>query len=122
MGNGNEFSELGNSHLLLNTWKRQGVPIGESDGGNSGVAKPRHTRACARAQWRRKIVEFRGAGARRRAALPCFSPANIELFIAMNSPDDSLLLSWVHSESLPSDSDKLSTSTLLSILDPTLVC
>jgi len=40
-------------------------------------------------------------------------------FIAMNSPDDSLLLSWVHSESLPSDSDK---STLLSILDPTLVC
>jgi len=25
------------------------------------------------------IVEFRGAGARRRAALPCFSPANIEL-------------------------------------------
>ena len=73
-------------------------------------------------QWRRKIVEFRGAGARRRAALPCFSPANIELFIAMNSPDDSLLLSWVHSESFPSDSDKLSTSTLLSILDPTLVC
>ena len=61
-------------------------------------------------------------GARRRAALPSFSPANIELFIAMNSPDDSLLLSWVHSESLPSDSDKLSTSILLSILDPTLVC
>ena len=59
---------------------------------------------------------------RRRAALPCISPANIELFIAMNSPDDSLLLSWVHSESLPSDSDKLSTSTLLSILDPTLGC
>ena len=26
--------------------------------------------------------------------LPCFSPANSELFIAMNSPDDSLLLSW----------------------------
>jgi len=51
-------------------------------------------------QWRRKIVEFRGAGARRRAALPCFRPANSELFIAMNSPDDSLLLSWVHSESL----------------------
>jgi len=48
-------------------------------------------------QWRRKIVEFRGAGARRRAALPCFSPTNIELFIAMNSPGDSLLLSWVHS-------------------------
>ena len=48
--------------------------------------------------------------------LPCFSPANIELFIATNSPDDSLLLSWVHSHSLPSDSDKLSTSTLLSIL------
>ena len=58
----------------------------------------------------------------RHAALPCFSPANIELFIAMNSLDDSLLLSWVHSDSLPSDSDKLSTSTLLSILDPTLVC
>ena len=72
-------------------------------------------------QWRRKIVEFRGAGARRRAALPSFSPANIELFIAINSPDDSLLLSWVHSESLPSDSDEIS-STLLSILDPTLVC
>ena len=48
-----------------------------------------------------KIVEFMGAGARRRAALPCFSPTNIELFIAMNSPGDSLLLSWVHSESLP---------------------
>ena len=67
-------------------------------------------------QWRPKIVEFRGAEARRHAVLPCFSPANIELFIAMNSPDDSLLLSWVHSDSLPSDSDKLSTSTLLSIL------
>ena len=40
-----------------------------------------------------KIVEFRGAGARRHAALPCFSPTNIELFIAMNSPGDSLLLS-----------------------------
>jgi len=66
-------------------------------------------------QWRRKIVEFRGAEARRHAVLPCFSPANIE-FIATNSPDDSLLLSWVHSDSLPSDSDKLSTSTLLSIL------
>ena len=65
-------------------------------------------------QWRRKIVEFRGAEARRHAALPCFSPANIELFIICN--DDSLLLSWVHSDSLPSDSDKLSTSTLLSIL------
>jgi len=51
-----------------------------------------------------------------------FEPANIELFFAMNSPDDSLLLSWVYSESLSSDSDKLSTSTLLSILDPTLVC
>ena len=51
-------------------------------------------------QWRQKIVEFRGAEARRRAALPCFSPASIELFIAMKSPDDSLLLSWVHSESL----------------------
>ena len=45
-----------------------------------------------------------------------FSPANIELFIATNSPNNSLLLSWVHSDSLPSDSDKLSTSTLLSIL------
>ena len=51
-------------------------------------------------QWRQKIVEFRGAEVRRRAALPCFSPASIELFIAMKSPDDSLLLSWVHSESL----------------------
>jgi len=49
-------------------------------------------------QWRRKIVEFRGAEARRRAALPCFSPASIELFIATNSHDDSLLLSWVHSD------------------------
>jgi len=67
-------------------------------------------------QWRRKIVEFRGAKARRRAVLPCFSPANVELSIATNSPDDSPLLSWVHSESLPSDSDKLSTSTLPSIL------
>ena len=67
-------------------------------------------------QWRRKIVEIRGAEARRHAALPCFSPANIEPFIATNSPDDSLLLSWLHSESLPSDSDKLSTSTLPSIL------
>jgi len=68
-------------------------------------------------QWRRKIVEFRGAEGRRHAVLPCFSPANIE-FIATNSnsPDDSLLLSWVHSDSLPSDSDKISTSTLLSIL------
>jgi len=37
----------------------------------------------------------------------------------MNLPDDSLLLYLVHSESLPSDSDK---STLLLILDPTLVC
>jgi len=36
-----------------------------------------------------------------------------ELFIATDSPNDSLLLSWVHSVSLPSDS---STSTLLSIL------
>jgi len=45
-------------------------------------------------QWRWKIVEFGGAEARRHAALPCFSPANIELFIATNSP---LLLSWVHS-------------------------
>jgi len=35
----------------------------------------------------------RGAELRRHAALPCFSPANIELFIATNSPDDSLLLS-----------------------------
>ena len=68
-------------------------------------------------QWRRKIVEFRGAEAKRHTALPCFSPANFELFIATNSPDNSLLLlSWVHSDSLPSDSDKLSTSTLLSIL------
>ena len=67
-------------------------------------------------QWRWKTVEFRGAEARRYAALPCFSPTNIELFIATNSPDDSLLLTWVHSDSLPSDSDKLSTSTLLSIL------
>jgi len=67
-------------------------------------------------QWWRKTVEFRGAEARRYAALPCFSPTNTELFIATNSPDDSLLLSWVHSDSLPSDSDKLSTSTLLSIL------
>jgi len=67
-------------------------------------------------QWWRKIVEFRGAEARRHAALPCFSPANIEPFIATNSPDDSLLLSSLHSESLPSDSDKLSTSTLPSIL------
>jgi len=67
-------------------------------------------------QWRRKIVEFRGAEARRRAMLPCFSPANIELSIVTNSPDDSLLLPWVHSESLPSESDKLSTSTLPSIL------
>ena len=66
-------------------------------------------------QWRRKIVEFRGAEARKHAALPCFSPANIDLFIATNSLDDSLLLSWMHSDSLPSDSDKLSTS-LLSIL------
>ena len=41
---------------------------------------------------------------------------NVELFIAMNSPNDSLLLSWMHSESLPSDLDKLSTSILLSIL------
>jgi len=48
-------------------------------------------------QWRWKIVEFRGAEARRHAALSCFSPANIELFIATNSPDDSLLLSWLHS-------------------------
>jgi len=48
-------------------------------------------------QWRGKIVEFRGAEARRHAALSCFSPANIELFIATNSPDDSLLLSWLHS-------------------------
>ena len=39
-----------------------------------------------------------------------------ELFIATNSPDDSLLLSWVYSDSLPSDSDKLSISTLLSVL------
>jgi len=48
-------------------------------------------------QWRRKIVEFRGAEARRHAELPyaCFSLANIELFTATNSPDDSLLLSWV---------------------------
>ena len=69
-----------------------------------------------RKQWRRKIVKFRGAEARRHAALPFFSPANIEPFIATNSRDDSLLLSWLHSESLPSDSDKLSTSTLPSIL------
>ena len=67
-------------------------------------------------QWRRKIEEFKGAEARRRAALPCFSPASTELFIAMNSPDDSLLLSWVHSESLPSDSDKFN------FYNPTLVC
>ena len=59
------------------------------------------------------IVEFRGAEARRHAALPCFSLANIELFIATISPDDSPLLSWVHSDSLLSDSDKLSTSTIL---------
>jgi len=32
-------------------------------------------------QWRRKIVEFRGAEARRHAVLPCFSPANIEFII-----------------------------------------
>jgi len=67
-------------------------------------------------QWRRKIVEFRGAEAEGAcSASMFFSPANIELFIATNSPDDSLLLSWVHSDSLPSDSDKLPTS-LLSIL------
>ena len=54
-------------------------------------------------QWQRKIVEFRGAEARKRAMLPCFSPANIELSIATNSPDDSLLLPWAHSESLPSE-------------------
>jgi len=30
-----------------------------------------------------------------------------KLFIATNLPDDSLLLSWVHSDSLPSDSDKI---------------
>ena len=53
------------------------------------------------------IVEFRGAEARRHAALPCFSLANIELFIATVSPDDSPLLSWVHSDSLLSDSDKI---------------
>ena len=81
---------------------------------------PTHEVCHSCSQWRRKIVGFRGAGARKRAVLPCFSPTNIELFIAMNSPVDSLLLSWVHSESLPSDSDKLSTT--LSILDPTLVC
>jgi len=82
------------------------------------------TRKAGYIQWQRKIVELRGAEARRRAALPCFSPANIKLFIAMNSLDDSLLLSWVHSESLPSDSDKLSTSTLQSYtsFNPTLVC
>ena len=33
--------------------------------------------------------EVRGAEARRHAALPYFSPANIELFIATNFPDDS---------------------------------
>ena len=38
MGNGNEFSELRNSNTLLNTWKRQGVPVGESDGGNHQVS------------------------------------------------------------------------------------
>ena len=37
--------------------------------------------------------KFRGAEARRHAALLSFSPANIELFIATNSLDDSLLLS-----------------------------
>jgi len=35
MGNGNEFSELGNSDLLLNTWKSQ------SDGGNYQVSNCR---------------------------------------------------------------------------------
>ena len=65
-------------------------------------------------QWRRKIVEFRGAEVRRLAALP----APNSFSIAKNSPDDSLLLSWVHSvTSIPaSDSDKLSTPTLPSIL------
>ena len=37
-------------------------------------------------QWRWKIVEFRGAEARRHAALPCFSPTSNELFISTNSP------------------------------------
>ena len=44
-----------------------------------------------------------------------FQPPGVpihELFIATDSPNDSLLLSWVHSVSLPWDS----TSTLLSIL------
>jgi len=35
-------------------------------------------------QWRQKIVEFRGAEARRHAEFSCFSPANIELFLATN--------------------------------------
>ena len=90
--------------------------------GKKGLARettsPLRCRAVAgsrdHVQRRRKILEFRGAEARRHAALPCFSPANIELFIAANSPDDSLLLSWVHSDSLPPD--KLSTYVLLSIL------
>ena len=71
-------------------------------------------------QWRRKIVEFRGAEARRHAALPCFSPANIELFIAAISPDDSPLLSWVHSDSLLSDSHKI--INFYTSFNPTLVC
>ena len=66
-------------------------------------------------QWRWKMVEFRGAQAWRHDTPPCFSPPDIKMFIATRSPDDSLSLS--HSESLPSDSGKLlSTSTLLSIL------
>ena len=42
-------------------------------------------------------VDSPGKCIHRHAALPCFSPTNIELSIAMNSPDDFLLLSWLHS-------------------------
>ena len=38
-------------------------------------------RRCSWHQWRQKIVEFRGSEARKRAVLPCFSPANIELLL-----------------------------------------
>ena len=43
-----------------------------------------------KSQWRRKIVEPRGAETKRRAVLPCFNLANIEELIATNSPDDSV--------------------------------
>jgi len=63
------------------------LPTLPIDGSHKGLTlhhplKPCHS--CNSGQWRRKIVEFRWAEARRHAALPCFSPANIELFIICN--------------------------------------